>query len=204
MIRRSVLTGSAAPRGLELAVAAAPYAGPVGAMVVAHKEHGRLGLVRPLGRALGVAAGVGVVRSGVPTRTGVLVVPVPSTAAAVRARGQDAMVRLARAAALELRSEGIGCRVLPVLRQTRRVRDQAGLGAAERATNLAGALVVPAGRRLLVRTRPVLVVDDVLTSGSSLAEAARALTEAGAHVLGAAVVAVAGGTRALDAAKGLH
>ena len=57
--------------------------------------------------------------------------------------------------------------------------DQSGLGARQRRENVTGALeVVPGGGRLLVAGRVVLV-DDLMTTGASLAEAARAVAEAG-------------------------
>ncbi|MDT9686601.1 phosphoribosyltransferase family protein [Streptomyces sp. TRM76323] len=90
---------------------------------------------------------------------------------------------MAVAAARELRRTGVAVRVAPVLRQCRAVADQAGLDARRRQENLAGALaVVPGGARLLEGARVVLV-DDLMTTGSSLAEAARALGDAGAGVL---------------------
>jgi predicted amidophosphoribosyltransferase len=67
----------------------------------------------------------------------------------------------------------------------RRVRDSAGLDAAQRRTNLAGRY----------RARPgapgarLVLVDDVVTSGATLTEAARALRAAGEHLVLAAVVA---------------
>ena len=86
--------------------------------------------------------------------------------------------------------------MLPVLRQRRAVADQSGLTARERVANLAGALeVVAGGGRLLEGGRAVLV-DDLMTTGASLAEAARALRAAaglrfpGFVRLSAAVVAV--------------
>ncbi|WP_435842751.1 ComF family protein [Streptomyces fradiae] len=106
-------------------------------------------------------------------------VPVPSARRSVRARGHDAVRRVAVAAARELRRTGIEARVAPVLRQRRVVADQAGLGARQRHANLAGALeVVPGGARLLAGARVVLV-DDLMTTGATLNEAARALCEAG-------------------------
>jgi predicted amidophosphoribosyltransferase len=65
------------------------------------------------------------------------------------------------------------------------VLDQAGLDAGERRANLQGAL---RSRRRLDGV-DVVVVDDVVTTGATLAEAARALTAAGARIRGASVVA---------------
>jgi ComF family protein len=65
----------------------------------------------------------------------------------------------------------------------RRVRDtpsQAGLGVAARRANVAGAFAVPASQRRHVAGRRVLLVDDIMTTGATLAAAARALIEVGA------------------------
>jgi hypothetical protein len=72
-------------------------------------------------------------------------------------------------------------RVVAVLRQRRGVADQAGLNSRQRMDNLAGALtVVPGGGRLLAEGLVVLV-DDLMTTGASLTEAARAVREARAR-----------------------
>ncbi|MGK5549277.1 ComF family protein, partial [Streptomyces sp. URMC 127] len=119
-----------------------------------------------------------------------LLVPVPSARRAVAARGHDAGRRLALGAARELRAGGLPVAVAAVLRQHRAVADQAGLGARQRRANVAGALGVRMGAERLLRSEgPVVLVDDLMTTGSSLAEAARAVSLAGGRVLGAAVVA---------------
>lgn len=161
------------PAGLPPLTTARAYDGAVRDLLLAHKEHHRLGLADPLGRALALA-----VRA---LTTGpVVLVPVPSSRAAVRARGHDHARRLAQAAA-----RASGCVVRPWLVPARRVADQSGLSAPQRAANLHGALRArPAARGVAV-----VVVDDVVTTGATLVEAARALTAAGADVRGAAVVA---------------
>lgn len=162
------------PPGLPLLTAAATYDGVVRAVLLAHKEHGRTGLARPLGAAL--AGAVALLRPP----AGSLLVPVPSARAVVRERGHDHALRLARAAAREA-----GVRAAPLLAHRRRVADQAGLDAAGRAANLTGAL----GARRSLDGLCVVLVDDVVTTGATLVEAARALAVAGATVHGAAVVA---------------
>ncbi|WP_212747357.1 ComF family protein, partial [Streptomyces montanus] len=94
----------------------------------------------------------------------------------VRARGHDPARRIALAAAGELRRAGMPARVLAVLRQRRAVADQSGLNSRQRLDNLAGALEVASGGvRLMSRGARVVLVDDLMTTGASLAEASRAL-----------------------------
>ncbi len=120
----------------------------------------------------------------------VVLVPVPSAAAAVRRRGYDATATLARSAARRLRDDH-AVSVRRLLAQRRGVRDQVGLDAAARSANLAGALRLRRAQGALPRGSVVVLVDDVVTTGASLAEAARALEAAGVVVLGAATVAAA-------------
>lgn len=189
---RSALTGPArptrpdpAPAGLPPTWSVAPYDGPVRAAVVAHKEEGRRALCAPLAEALARSAA----RAVAPVAGPVLLVPAPSRAGAVRARGHDPTLHLARSAAARLRRQGLDVAVMPALRVRAGTRDQAGLSAPERAANLSGAIRVTRVGERSVAGRAVLVVDDVVTSGSTLAEASRALRAAGAEVVAAAVVA---------------
>ncbi|MHC3473870.1 ComF family protein [Streptomyces sp. 7R007] len=163
------------PVGLPVVHAGARYADEVRAVLLAHKERGALALAGPLGVAL-----AGAVRAGV--RSGpVVLVPVPSGRAALRARGHDPVRRIALAAARELRRTGTAARVVAVLRQRRVVADQAGLNSRERLDNLAGALAVAPGGARLLREGAVVLVDDVMTTGASLTEAARAVYAAGSR-----------------------
>jgi len=161
------------------------YVDPLRLLLVAYKDRDRAGLVRPLAQSLAVTVEAALARA-VDADGWVELVPVPSSAASVRRRGRDVVGDLARRAARRLRLRGVRVRTVPRLHLARRVADQAGLTASGRAANLHGALQV---RRLGRARCPVVVVDDVLTTGATAAEAARALRACGIRVLAVAVVA---------------
>ncbi|WP_329580623.1 phosphoribosyltransferase family protein [Kitasatospora sp. NBC_01250] len=178
------------PPGLLPLHSCAVYRDPLRRLLIAHKERGALRLAGPLGAVLAEAVRGALTEAAPgPHRHPVLLVPVPSARHAVRARGQDATRRLARSAAGRLGRTGLPCRVAPVLRQHRPVADQAGLGAGQRRANLHRALAVPPRFHTALRGRRLVLVDDLVTTGASLAEAARALRAAGAPPLAAATVA---------------
>lgn len=181
---------AAAPDGLPAVWAAAGYRDEVRAMLLAHKERGALPLAGPLGDAVAraVHAGLHTLRTASGARP-VVLLPVPSARSAVARRGHDPVRRLARAAAAALRAEGIPARVLPALRQCRPVADQAGLTAGERAANLDGALEMPPAAAGAAAGAAAVLVDDVMTTGASLREAARASRSCGVQPVAAAVVA---------------
>ena len=174
------------PPGLPPPIAVAAYGGPVRALLLAVKEHGVAPLQRPLGHALARAVAVAAVEVG---HAPVSLVPVPSARSARRRRGEDVVRRLAAVAASELRRAGWQAAVVPALRHVRAVRDSAGLGAADRARNLAGAFAVD--RRPLPRAggAAVVLVDDLITTGVTLAECSAALAGAGLTPVACATIA---------------
>lgn len=173
------------PAGLVLPMAAGEYADTLKALVNGHKERRLFALAEPLGAVL-----AGVVRDlvvQVAPGAGAALVPVPSRPAVVRSRGHDPMLRVARCAAARLRRDGVPAVVCRLLAGTGPVRDQAGLTSAERSANLAGSLRSRPGRP--PAGHAVVVVDDVLTTGSTAREAQRALESVGLVVAGVATVA---------------
>jgi predicted amidophosphoribosyltransferase len=182
-------TPTPCPLGFPRTWTAGHYDGVVRSVVLAHKERGQLALARPLGDVLArVIENAAQVLEDDPYGSRVLI-PVPSTRRRVRDRGHDPLMRITRVAAGRSRRRGRDTAVLPILRQRRHVADQAELDSAGRRANLAGSLWVPDRLRRLVRDRPVVLVDDVVTTGATLTEGARALYEAGAADVVAATIA---------------
>ncbi|MEV1288679.1 ComF family protein [Micromonospora sp. NPDC049679] len=177
-----------APAGLPGCVALGEYDGALREVLLAYKERGRHGLARPLGTLLAdvVAAAAG----GVPR--GVLLVPVPATAKAARARHGDHLWRLARHAAGPLRRAGWPVALARPLRALPRA-DSATLDSAGRAAAAAASFRVRAtrmaGLRRVAAGRLVIVLDDIVTTGATLAAVSDLLRDVGVRVDRAALLA---------------
>lgn len=191
--------------------AAHDYEGAVAAAVVAYKDGERRDLVDGLDVQLAMSL-FSALDALEPVAGPVAIVPVPASRASRRRRGDAPLEPLAKAAVRHVEDHLGPGRVLwaPVLRVARRVEDQAHLSARERAANVSQAYDVRSGfAGLAGRGRPedlagraCVVVDDVTTTGATLAEAARALTAAGAGPIHAAVIAATRRRRA-DSATSL-
>ena len=177
------------PRGLPACVAAGPYGAALRGMLLAYKEKGRHRLARPLGALL-----AGAVAELAPDRSRpVLLVPVPSTAAAVRERHGDHMARLATQTVRRLRAAGWQADAIQPLSAAPRP-DSASLDASARAAFAENSLRIRPGRIRVLRRestmrRTLVVVDDIVTTGATLAAVASRLGEADVQVNGAAVLA---------------
>jgi len=171
----------------------ADYAGITRTILTAWKERGRRDVSVYLARALARA----VHEAGVAARTQsasdvgcVTIVPIPASCAARRRRGEDAWARVVRQA-MQVADPPVGLTLAQCLRLTRQPRDQAGLTALERKANLAEALACDAPPE-----GAVIIVDDIVTTGATLVEAARALRVAGVgEVRAAAIAATSRGRR---------
>ena len=153
----------------------APFTGVTRRALHALKYDGERRLVRPLGAAVARRwARVGV--------AGDVLVPVPASPDRVRDRGYDQAALIAAEV-----GRGLRMPMAPALARTRATTAQFDLDRAARATNLGGAFAVreTAG----IAGRWVVLVDDVVTTGATLAACATALLEGGARAVSAVAVA---------------
>lgn len=108
---------------------------------------------------------------------------VPLSEKRLRERGYDQAMLLALAAALELDDVAV-----ETLRKNRNTAPQSGTESAdERRANISGAYEVIDSE--LVRGKRILLIDDIITTGSTLSECARTLMLAGAEGVVCAAVA---------------
>lgn len=193
-------------------VAAGAYRAELAQAVLSFKSHGQGQLAEVLSRGLARA-----IRAAAGDAPGLLLVPVPTSSGAYRKRGFSPVhVLLARIRRIEAPESGprTGYTALHALRKTgprtarrlpgtRGAHGQKGLGRGDRAQRVRGSMRVRRG--LLapeVNGRPCIIVDDVLTTGATVAEAARALRAAGAVVRGAVVIAATRPPGTLDIGAG--
>lgn len=185
-------------------VAAGVYRDELAQALLSFKRHGQYQLRRCLGGAL-----AGALRAAAQGDHGLLLVPVPTSTGGYLKRGFSPVHLLLKEASRQLpgldvadvldRAPGRGRLSAGVNSGQARQRTSAGqkgLGRGARAQRVRGSMRIRRGSRPEVAGRPVLIVDDVLTTGSTLGEAARALHHAGARVRGAVVLAA---TRPPDA-----
>jgi ComF family protein len=165
------------PAGIVQLEWCASFNGPARASVHALKYDGELRLVAPLAELMAARwrrAGVG----------GDILVPVPVHAARRRQRGFDQAELLARGI-----GERLGLPVLYALERAARTTAQHQLGRRARQSNVKHAFGVAPRYIDDVRDRWLILVDDVVTTGATLAGCAAALYEAGAFAVSALTLA---------------
>ena len=162
----------ASPPSFHRATALADYAPPVDGMVTALKFRARLELAAAFG---------GLLAQRVAASEDTVVIPVPLAFERMSERGFNQSQQIAKAFC---RRSG-ACLAAGFVRRVKHAPPQQTLALDERRRNIRGAFAMAGD----VRGRDVLVVDDVMTSGSTMDELARLLVSVGAAQVHALVVA---------------
>lgn len=183
--------------------AAARYEHEVARCLLAFKNSGRTDLIKYVAPALVRSLQLALDQLDL-SNADIAVVPLPSTRAATRRRGYAPAPELTRYSVHQLQGMGYPVYYLDALTPVSwlsrptpwgRGRSQKALGRHDRFARMKGQLTVGSprfgflGRTYDLARLPCVLTDDVVTTGASMAEAKRALTEAGATVLSGATVA---------------
>ena len=156
------------PPLFDSAVAALDYLAPWSQVIPRLKFRGEVGLARPLADLLTAA----VIRSAAALPD--MVLPAPLSAERMRSRGFNQAHEIARRVAKDL-----GCKYdAALLLRMKNSPAQVGSALAERERNVRGVFAVDPLRLCELAGMSVAVVDDVMTSGATMAEIARILKRA--------------------------
>lgn len=173
------------------------YDGPITRLLTEWKDRGRADLTPLISAGLARAA-LPLVEASAADGCGVLLVPVPTSAAGIRRRGEDLLLRAVDSAASRLRRRGLPVECRPLLRHVARVADQSGLTAHQRRANVHGAYRVRSSAGQDQRARRYLLIDDVVTTGATVSEARDAARRGGIELSGAVSLAATPHHASLD------
>jgi len=162
----------------------AQYRDEVRSVLLAYKENGEREAGKVLTQALLKA------RLGINNDSMCTFVPIPSNPKSIRRRGRDFMLDLCGEVSVQS-----GDQVLPILKVNREVIDQSKLNEQQRSQNLVGAFNCVSKNLHLTEGSPIILVDDLLTTGATLREAVRALRQQGVIPIGAITAAHTGLSR---------
>ena len=162
-----------------------PYTEQVARVVVKAKENGNKEAQKLLAQVL--AQNLRQLRCDNEIRN-VLLVPIPSSRRSTRRRGENFLLTIVEKLMAEFDDPNISIEIAEILRHRRKVLDQSGLNQSERRENMRGAFtLVDPLEALSKRKQTIIIVDDVVTTGSTIHAAISAFREAGFTVAGAIV-----------------
>lgn len=163
---------------------ASTYQGVVRHAILAWKDHDDTELDTIFGEVMASLLEHSAIQRSCRRQTAVLVVPVPSSPASMRRRGRRHIDPLSKAVASALCDHGFDAkpyRALTSIASGGRSVQQA--SSAQRAQRIGGRITL--GSDAVMQGQQVVLVDDIITTGSTLRQCAQTCRQAGAEVIGA-------------------
>ena len=144
-------------------------------IVLAAKEDGNTAARNLM--ALAIASAIG--ECATKRSLEITLVPIPSSRKNIRRRGEKFLIPILKKAIVVLHQTNpdTSFRISELLIQNPRVKEQSGLSLRERISNMSSALRIDERVLRNWHEKPVILVDDVITSGSSMRSAAKVLRE---------------------------
>ena len=142
-------------------------------IILASKESGNKISINLLANA--VAKSISFAVSEKKFRAQINLVSIPSQKNIIRSRGRDHISDLISQVVVALSGMGFTANYLPILSLAKKSKDQSTLNSGERLVNMQNAFIV---NNSLNSQEGIFLIDDLITTGASIKEGVRALTEA--------------------------
>ena len=138
------------------------YTSKTASVILAAKEGNNLNAIELLASELRISSEI-------------TLVTIPSAPSAIRRRGRDHINTLAEYVQKNLQQKSIRAQYAPILFQKKSIKDQSQLSSQQRMENTKGKFAV---KSCEIPQGAVYLIDDLITTGASMLEGVRALSEA--------------------------
>jgi predicted amidophosphoribosyltransferase len=149
------------------------YTSKTASVILAAKEGNDLNATSLL--ALAISESIAFSISDLRLSGAINLITIPSAPSAIRRRGQDHINNLAKYVQRNLQQQSITAYYSPILFQKKSIRDQSQLTSVQRIENTKGKFAV---KSCEIPQGAVYLIDDLITTGASILEGVRALSEA--------------------------
>ena len=142
-------------------------------IILAAKESGNREAVKLIARSITNSISFAILNLGIAQP--INLVTIPSQLSAIRRRGRDHIKDLVQEVITQLNMQNIDAGYLPILKPIKKIKDQSDLNGLQRKENMSHAFIVKTSP---ISQSAVIVIDDLVTTGASILEGVRALSEA--------------------------
>jgi ComF family protein len=142
-------------------------------IILAAKESGNREAIKLIARSITSSISFAILNLGIAQP--INLVTIPSQLSAIRRRGRDHIKDLVQEVITQLHNQNINAIYLPILKPIKKIKDQSDLNGLQRKENMSHAFIVKSSP---ISQSAVILIDDLVTTGASIHEGVRALSEA--------------------------